>query len=259
VCVSVCVAEIGAAMETMVGAGAPASARGIDNDALFEAAESGKDGVFEDLSPEQLTKARTLRNEDDRSLLHVAASSGHTQVVKRLVEGISDTSGLVNVSDEEGWTPLHSAVSSGREAMVELLLDLGADVAAANKGGRVALHYAASKGHVAIADLLLKRGAKINQKDKVGCTALHRAASAGQSDICEFLLEEGADIEATDRMGQTPLMHATICENRQVALLLVRHGADVDAEDKDKYTVLGHASEQFRPILIDAARAMREG
>jgi 26S proteasome non-ATPase regulatory subunit 10 len=72
-------------------------------------------------------------------------------------------------------------------------------------------------------------------------------------------LEEGADIEATDRMGQTPLMHATICENRQVALLLVRHGADVDAEDKDKYTVLGHASEQFRPILIDAARAMLEG
>jgi 26S proteasome non-ATPase regulatory subunit 10 len=94
---------------------------------------------------------------------------------------------------------------------------------------------------------------------QVGCTALHRAASAGQSDICEFLLEEGADIEATDRMGQTPLMHATICENRQVALLLVRHGADVDAEDKDKYTVLGHASEQFRPILIDAARAMLEG
>jgi hypothetical protein len=45
----------------------------------------------------------------------------------------------------------------------------------------------------------------------------------------------------------------------QVALLLVRHGADVDAEDKDKYTVLGHASEQFRPILIDAARAMHEG
>ncbi len=63
-----------------MGAGTPASARGIDSDALFEAAESGKDGVFEHLSPEQLTKARTLRNEDDRSLLHVAASTGHTQV-----------------------------------------------------------------------------------------------------------------------------------------------------------------------------------
>jgi 26S proteasome non-ATPase regulatory subunit 10 len=102
---------------------------------------------------------------DVKQLLRVLCYS--YQVVKRLVEGISDTSGLVNVSDEEGWTPLHSAASSGREAMVELLLDLGADVAAANKGGRVALHYAASKGHVAIADLLLKRGAKINQKDKV--------------------------------------------------------------------------------------------
>ena len=46
---------------------------------------------------------------------------------------------------------------------------------------------------------------------------------------------------------------------KQVALLLIRHGADVDVEDKEGYTVLGRASEEFRPILIDAAKAMLEG
>lgn len=45
----------------------------------------------------------------------------------------------------------------------------------------------------------------------------------------------------------------------QVSLLLIRHGADVDVEDKEGYTVLGRASADFRPILIDAAKAMHEG
>ena len=44
-----------------------------------------------------------------------------------------------------------------------------------------------------------------------------------------------------------------------MALLLIRHGADVDVEDKEGYTVLGRASADFRPILIDAAKAMLEG
>lgn len=44
----------------------------------------------------------------------------------------------------------------------------------------------------------------------------------------------------------------------QVALLLIRHGADVDVEDKEGYTVLGRATHEFRPILIDAAKAMLE-
>lgn len=41
--------------------------------------------------------------------------------------------------------------------------------------------------------------------------------------------------------------------------MLIRHGADVDIEDKEGYTVLGRASHDFRPSLIDAAKAMLEG
>ncbi|MBA0596368.1 hypothetical protein Gohar_021305, partial [Gossypium harknessii] len=93
----------------------------------------------------------------------------------------------------------------------------------------------------------------------VGCTPLHRAASTGKSALCELLIEEGAEVDATDRAGQTPLMSAVICQNKEVALLLIRHGADVDIEDKEGYTVLGLASNDFRSILIDAAKAMLEG
>lgn len=47
---------------------------------LFEAAEKGDTSIFEALPEEELRRARTLRNEDDRSLLHVAAASGHSKV-----------------------------------------------------------------------------------------------------------------------------------------------------------------------------------
>ena len=52
----------------------------IKDDDLFKAAESGDASTFKSLSQKQLSKALSLRNEDCRSLLHVAASSSHPEV-----------------------------------------------------------------------------------------------------------------------------------------------------------------------------------
>lgn len=48
---------------------------------LFKAAESGDSSLFKSLPEEQLLKSLSLRNEDDRSLLHVAVSFGHSEVI----------------------------------------------------------------------------------------------------------------------------------------------------------------------------------
>jgi ankyrin repeat protein len=45
---------------------------------------------------------------------------------------------------KQGWTPLHSAVSSGREKVVATLLELGVELDATNSGGQTPLHYAVS-------------------------------------------------------------------------------------------------------------------
>ncbi|KAM7464468.1 hypothetical protein LguiA_032589 [Lonicera macranthoides] len=225
----------------------------IKDDDLFKAAESGDSSIFKSLSQQHLLHSLSLRNEDRRSLLHVAASSGHTQVVKLLSAAAAADPSVngVNSSDEEGWAPLHSAASSGNVEIVEILLSTGADVNLKNDGGRTPLHYAASKGWIKIAEILLQHDAKLNLKDK--------ASSTGSSAMCELLIEEGAEVDAVDRAGQTPLMSAVICDNKEVALLLIRHGADVDVEDKEGYTVLGRASADLRPVLVDAAQAMLEG
>ncbi|XP_042409928.1 26S proteasome non-ATPase regulatory subunit 10-like [Zingiber officinale] len=225
---------------------------------LFRAAENGDFSLFTSLSAETLGWARSLRNEDGRSLIHVAASAGRSQVVDVLSAGDPSATG-VNSKDEEGWAPIHSAASIGNAEIVEILLSRGADANLANDGGRTALHYAASKGWSKVAEILVNHGAKINKKDKVGCTPLHRAASTGKAELCELLIEEGAEIDVVDKAGQTPLMHAVICHYQQIALLLIRHGASLDVEDKEGYTVLGLASDDLRRSLIDAAKAMLEG
>jgi hypothetical protein len=47
---------------------------------LFCAAEKGDASLFQNLPEDSLARARSLRNEDGRSLLHVASSFGHSPV-----------------------------------------------------------------------------------------------------------------------------------------------------------------------------------
>lgn len=55
-------------------------ARPLTDDALFRAAEAGKVGILRQLSGEEIDRASSIRNEDGRSLLHVAASAAQTEV-----------------------------------------------------------------------------------------------------------------------------------------------------------------------------------
>ena len=56
-------------------------------------------------------------------------------------------------------TPLHLACRSGRNEIVALLLESGAEVDARTESGRTPLHVAASKNSLDVARLLIKHGA----------------------------------------------------------------------------------------------------
>jgi ankyrin repeat protein len=59
---------------------------------------------------------------------------------------------------------------------------LGAKVALRPQAGVTPLMIAAEKGHTAIMEDLLNAGADVNAADAEGRTALHRAAAGGASD-----------------------------------------------------------------------------
>ncbi|RXN12088.1 tankyrase-2 isoform X2 [Labeo rohita] len=145
--------------------------------------------------------AFTGNSDTDRQLLE-ASKSGDLEVVKKLC-----TLQNVNCRDLEGRqsTPLHFAAGYNRVAVVEYLLQHGADVHAKDKGGLVPLHNACSYGHYEVAELLVLHGAVVNVADLWKFTPLHEAAAKGKYEICKLLLQHGADPTKKNRDGNTPL------------------------------------------------------
>ncbi|XP_059179207.1 poly [ADP-ribose] polymerase tankyrase-1-like isoform X1 [Physella acuta] len=133
-----------------------------------------------------------------------AAKAGDLELVKKLV---ATNLHAVNCRDVDGRhsTPLHFAAGYNRVAVVEYLLEHGADVHAKDKGGLVPLHNACSYGHYEVTELLIKHGACVNVADLWKFTPLHEAASKGKFEICKILLKHGADPNKKNRDGHTPL------------------------------------------------------
>lgn len=78
----------------------------------------------------------------------------------------------MNKKDDEGKSLLHLAANDGRESVVRMLLDGGADISLQNKDQWTPLHYAASYNHEAVVGLLLDRNANKKSRSKDGCTPL---------------------------------------------------------------------------------------
>ena len=65
-----------------------------------------------------------ILNNYGESELQVAAKDGRVSDVKRFL----DLQYPIDVADAAGWTAFHDAATNGHTAIVEMLLDAGADV-----------------------------------------------------------------------------------------------------------------------------------
>ncbi len=92
------------------------------------------------------------RDQDKKTFLHLC---GAHPVLSLLKHGAD-----INAKDKYGRTPLHWALSSNSEEMVELLVDHGAGVNAKNLQGKTPLYYAWGRSGVdrEIAEILKGHG-----------------------------------------------------------------------------------------------------
>ncbi|KAJ9644083.1 hypothetical protein H2199_003951 [Coniosporium tulheliwenetii] len=211
--------------------------------ALHEAARSEKEAVVRLL----LEKGADLhaKDKDGKTALHEAARSEKEAVVRLLLEKGAD----LHAKDKDGRTALHEAASWGKEAV--------------DKDGRTALHEAARSGKEAarsgkeaVVRLLLEEGADLHAKDKDGKTALHLVASWRNEAVVP---RSGMTDRVSVRKAMSSRRVAMRRANEAVVRLLVEKGADIHAKDKDGKTALHEAARSGNEAVVQLLREAEEG
>lgn len=161
--------------------------------------------------------------------LHLAAGEGYPAVVEELLR----FNATAEVFDSDGRSPLHYACLEGHvEVVYQLLTRAEVDAShAESKNGITPLHLATNFGSLAIVDALINSGAEPNARTVDSCsTPLHYAATKGWSRIARRLLECGAacDPKLNENMF-TPLHLSVFYGYRGVTHVLIEFGADVKA------------------------------
>ena len=229
-----------------------ASAR-IAAELLLSGAEPVR-GNFSYFETAILKRNPSMRFEEGKTPLHIAAANGYTGFVSYLLARKVS----VNVKDSSSSTPLHEAVRNGHVECTRLLLSSGADPNQMDSSGNTPLHLVmplASRSQ--IFTLLLSAKSNPNKKDSYGETPLHIAARLGMSeDIIRALITAGADINERNKKGITPLSLAIERSQLIQANLFVQLGADIHAEDIDNNTALSKAItsslEMIKAVIIDS-------
>jgi NTE family protein len=113
--------------------------------------------------------------------------------------------------DEFGQTPFHIAAKTNQDGMMKLLLEKAHPglVNVTDNKGEAALHVLIINDDdakkLAVLETVLQAGADLELTNKFGSTALHRAAYWGWLRSVQYLVEAGAQLDARDKEGLMPI------------------------------------------------------
>ncbi|XP_059174822.1 putative ankyrin repeat protein RF_0381 [Physella acuta] len=187
--------------------------------------------------------------------LNLAASKGHKEIIKLLVEEGADLNASYNYK-----TPLMSAVDP---STMELLIKSGADVNAKvekysasftifdcilneHKEGKMRVKL------VNMVKVLINHGFKVNVQDKKGNTPLMKASQKSNMEkVLRSLLQAGADVNNQNNDGESALHLAVCCKSILNAKVLLESKSDIDLKTKDGKTPLFYAIlERYLNMII---------
>lgn len=203
----------------------------------------GVEVVFPDGKPRKISA--NSRSDEGGSLLQMAASGDHFAIVQLLLDKGADP----HAKDEQNDTALHQAAMTDARRSSRLLLTAGADPNAQNISGRTPLHFAVMQGNSNLALLLFDHGARLDLKNRHGITPLMTDFIHGQGKIARALINAAHnknrdfDINARNEEGKT-LLHMAAQKKLPEALAdLLVAGANPLLTDKGGKTALAISYE----------------
>jgi ankyrin repeat protein len=172
------------------------------------------------------------------SLLDEAMRDEWGEVMRCAKLGLGD----VNECDGNGVSVMHLAAASGRRALVELLLNCGAQLTLERIHGQSALSFAIQTGELSVANTILSHHSSggptfpsaVDETDAHGRSLLTLACQAGGMRAVKLLLAHGCQTETVDNYGVAPIHKAVAFGHRKIVrMLLDDGGADIDRQTAD--------------------------
>jgi ankyrin repeat protein len=147
-----------------------------------------------------------------------AAKRGDIGEVNAIIGAIRANESQYSLEDQEnGRTALEYAVLNGHMAIVQNLIQAGADF---NRWqfyeSKMPIQMAVEHGHLAIISLLIESGVDVNATFRGGYGLLHLAALFGKTEAFALLISLGASVHAKDSFGRDVISPAWGKHSQQV-------------------------------------------
>lgn len=218
-------------------------------------------------------------NGKGESCLFIAARNNDVALMKFLLS--YDVSGIINIPNEFGVTPLHMACAHANTEMVNKLVEKGANIYHRIKL-KIFLDYLDSVeyeciddirtkmyelkrinylnvdsmgltcclGYEKIIPILIHEGYRINRPIDSGNTALHIASMMNNVSLMKYLVISGSNVNAVNDFGDTALHIACVNIKSQSVLELIAMGASALIRNKLGRTPLHIAYEKNNNCIV---------
>ncbi len=191
-----------------------------------------------------------------RTPLLLASVRGDEPMIKWL---LTHAHADVSAVDKEKYNALHFAASRGHTEAVRTLIEAKIDVHAVTKSRQTALHLACRVNDIkperaSVVDLLLKAGCDPKSTGEHHRTLLHLTQSSA---IMKLLLLKGVNVDAKDLYCETPLIRllreSTVPLETQACIdLLKEHGANFNVSCSYRNTALIIAARRCSLATLQA-------
>ena len=192
-----------------------------------------------------------LKNNNGENCLHIAADNGHLNLCRKL---ISKHNFDVQITDHEGWSPLHYFAKTSSYELLKTVADMGIDLNLKTNDGKNCLHIAADRGHFSLCRMLINiHNVDMQLPDNDGWNALHYFAKSGSYELFKIVADMGTDIKLQTNDGKDCLHIAADNSHFNLCMtLLNKHNFDARLPDLTGRTALHYSAENGSYELVKA-------
>ncbi len=198
------------------------------------------------------------KNEKGETALVYAIREKDPKIAKILIEQAD-----INMQDDNGNSPLHTAITYNKDEIVDQLLEKNVDV---NKTGayklvknQSPLYQAIIKGNFELAKKLLEKKADPNIADSEGSFPLAEVVVRSDADpeFVKLLIEKGADVNKKESNGSTALLYAASNESlntetrQKIVKILLDNKADKSIKNKEGQDALYWAKKNGHDGVVE--------